>query len=76
MTLKDSMVLYCMEHKECDKCPIGTVCEKFHNEDDPYQTIGDMDDDFVKTIARDAKAMAEKILYHVNCCESEKKSTT
>lgn len=69
MTLKESMTLYCMEHKQCDQCPIGMVCEKFHNEDDPYETIGDMDDDFVKVIAYDARRIAEKILFHLNCCE-------
>lgn len=76
MTLKQSMFLMCMGYNLCDDCPIIRICEKFRDEDDPYETIGDMDDDFVKTIARDAKAMAEKILYHVNCCDSEKKSTT
>ena len=66
MTLKESMTLYCMEHEHCSDCPIVVACEKFHRED---ETIEDMDDDFIKVIAYDARRIAEKILFHLNCCE-------
>lgn len=69
MTLKESLILYCTEHEHCMDCPLCTVCEKFHDEEDPYESMADRDDDCIKVIAYDARIIAEKILFHLNLCE-------
>ena len=69
MTLKESLIWYCMEHEECDSCPLVSVCENKHNPEDPYTTVADFDDDLIKVLAYDARHIAEKILFHLNCCE-------
>lgn len=70
MTLKESLGLYCEQQEQCIYCPIGSVCEKFHDENDPYETITDMSDDCVKVIAHDARHIAEKILFHLKMADN------
>lgn len=69
MTLRESLIIYCNEHEQCMDCPLGAVCDKFHDEEDPYETMADRDDDSIKVIAYDARKTAEKILFHLNLCE-------
>ena len=69
MTLKESLMMFCNGYDSCGNCPLGSICEKFHDEDDPYETLMDYSDDCVKVIAYDARKLAEKILFHLNLCE-------
>lgn len=71
MTLKESLLIYCMEHEHCTDCPLCAVCEKFHDEEDQYETIADKDDDLIKVIAYDARKIAEKILFHLDLCDED-----
>ena len=69
MTLKESLMMFCDGYERCSDCPLGSICGKFHNEDDPCETLMDYSDDFIKVIAYDARKLAEKILFHMNLCE-------
>ena len=69
MTLKESLMLFCDGYERCYDCPLGSICKKFHDEEDPYETLMKYSDDRIKVIAYDARKLAEKILFHLNLCE-------
>ena len=69
MTLKESLMMFCDGYERCCDCPIATICKRFHDEEDPCETLMDYSDDYIKVIAYDARKLAEKILFHLNLCE-------
>ena len=75
MTLKESLIMYCMCYDKCDACPLVSACEKLHDPEDPYETVADFSDDMLKVLAYDAKHIAEKILFHLNNCEHTNEPT-